>query len=147
MKKESMEKEAEAMPPGNLLEHCSSCFERALEELFTEHREFFVHEISLMIRRAGVDPASVKDGGDPWIPVESLSRLRGIVGGRFQNLRKRWIDAGFPFREHRGDKSGDYTLDERGWIELSNWILKQGYEARLAPKEADHLFELRATLP
>jgi hypothetical protein len=78
-----------------------------------------------------------------WIEIESLSRLRSAVGGRFQNLRDRWVGAGFPLREHRGDKEASFTLNEAGWIELSNWISKQGFEARLTPDKVGCLFELR----
>ena len=78
-----------------------------------------------------------------WVEIESLSRLRSVVGGRFQNLRDRWVGAGFPLREHRGDKEAAFTLNEAGWIELSNWISKQGYESRLTPDKTGCLFELR----
>ncbi len=39
-----------------------------------------------------------------WTRIESLSRLRAIVGGRFKNLKEKWVGAGFPLREHRGDR-------------------------------------------
>ena len=46
-------------------------------------------------------------------------------------------------REHRGDSGGEYQLNQEAWIELSNWIYKQGYEVRLTPDREDCLFELR----
>lgn len=78
-----------------------------------------------------------------WIRIESLSRLRALVGGRFQNLKDRWVSAGFPLREHRGDRSGKKSLDQEGWIELSSWIHKQGFEIRLAEAHEPWLFEVR----
>ena len=79
-----------------------------------------------------------------WTGVESLSRLRSLVGGRFQNIKKKWVDAGFPLREHRGDRWKDFSVDESAWVDLSNWILKQGFEARLTRDSKEFLFELRA---
>ena len=78
-----------------------------------------------------------------WIRIESLSRLRALVGGRFQNLKDRWVSAGFPLREHRGDRSGKKSLEQEGWIELSAWIHKQGFEIRLAEEHEPWLFEVR----
>lgn len=78
-----------------------------------------------------------------WIKIESLSQLRATVGGRFQNLKKRWVKSGFPLREHRGDREGSAEIDEGGWVELSLWINKQGFEARLASDRDPWLLEVR----
>lgn len=78
-----------------------------------------------------------------WIEVYSLSQLRSIVGGRFQNLKDRWVDAGFPLRAHRGDRKDPALVNSRGWVELANWIGKQGYEAALATAEDGFLFSVR----
>ncbi len=80
---------------------------------------------------------------DSWIRIESLSRLRALVGGRFQNLKDRWVRSGFPLREHRGDRSGKKNFDFQGWVELSAWIHKQGFEIRLAEEQDPWLFEIR----
>lgn len=132
------------IPLENLVEHCLGTFESALRRVFRDRREFFVHEIAEYLQQTGLNPGGAAPPGEQWLQVESLSRLRSVVGGRFQNLRERWVAAGLPLREHRGDKSTGYTIDEKGWIELTNWILKQGYEARLAAADSDYLFELRA---
>lgn len=79
-----------------------------------------------------------------WIRIESLSRLRALVGGRFQNLKERWVKAGFPLREHRGDRSGGGVVDYEAWVELSSWIHQQGFEIRLASESDPWLFEIRA---
>jgi len=79
-----------------------------------------------------------------WIQVESMSRLRGLVGGRFQNLKSRWTEAGFPLKEHRGDtKVAPPKINQEGWLELVAWIGKQGFEARLPSGESTWLFEIR----
>ena len=83
------------------------------------------------------------ESGTDWIRIESLSKLRALVGGRFQNLKDRWVRAGFPLREHRGDRTGQKNIDYQGWIELSAWINKQGFELKLADEKEEWLFELR----
>lgn len=78
-----------------------------------------------------------------WEQIESLSQLRAVVGGRFKNLKEKWIGAGFPLRQHRGDRQLEAELSESGWLELSVWINKQGFNARLAQPEQPWLFEVR----
>lgn len=94
----------------------------------------------------GVAAAPVLEGqnGKGWLAIESLSALRNLVGGRFHNLKERWVEAGFPLKEHRGDKTQKFEVNKQGWVELSNWIMKQGYEARLVLDREDCLFELRS---
>jgi hypothetical protein len=121
--------------------------EDALQTAFNLRRDFLVSELlkRLMSRGfAGEEPAGESGQPTEWFKVESLSRLRSAVGGRFDNLKKRWVDAGFPLREHRGDKKLEAALNEKGWRQLSAWILKQGFEARLAPEGADYLLELKS---
>lgn len=89
------------------------------------------------------ESAAEEAGGDAWVRIESLSRLRALVGGRFQNLKDRWVRAGFPLREHRGDRSGKKNFDFQGWVQLSAWIHKQGFELRLAEEAQPWLFEIR----
>lgn len=77
-----------------------------------------------------------------WIQIESLSQLRSMVGGRFQKLKERWISAGFPLREHRGDRASEAEIDQSGWLELSLWINRQGYKTKLAKQGDPWLFEI-----
>ena len=77
-----------------------------------------------------------------WEAIESLSQLRAKVGGRFQKLKERWLAAGFPLREHRGDRDGEVELVHEGWVELSLWIQRQGYKTRLAKEGDSWLFEI-----
>ena len=79
-----------------------------------------------------------------WKRIESLSQLRALVGGRFQNLKHKWTEAGFPLREHRGDREGKAEVNPGGWLELALWIDKQGFEVRLAREEDPWLFEVRS---
>jgi len=78
-----------------------------------------------------------------WVDIESLSQLRAVVGGRFQNLRTRWLKAGLPLREHRGDKESSYEIDKAGWAELTGWLLDQGYQAKLVDNDREStIFQL-----
>ena len=82
-------------------------------------------------------------GGAEWSKISSLSEIRRLVGGRFQNLKNRWIGAGFPLREHRGDRAAEFEVIPKGWDELSSWLLSQGFESRLAQDKDGTLFEIR----
>ncbi|MFN8392110.1 MAG: hypothetical protein U0136_17595 [Bdellovibrionota bacterium] len=101
---------------------------RRCQELMSEHKV------------GGVMSAT---SADEWIRIESLSGLRALVGGRFQNLKDKWVRAGFPLREHRGDRAGQKNIDYQGWIELAAWINKQGFELKLAEEDQPWLFELK----
>ncbi|MCB0346511.1 MAG: hypothetical protein KDD66_15435 [Bdellovibrionales bacterium] len=111
-------------------------------------RQAIIYEVarSLLdrLRESDVDLAVVEEitHGD-WERIESLSQLRATVGGRFQNLKKRWVKSGFPLREHRGDREGKAEIDEAGWVELSLWINKQGFETKLAADSEPWLLEVR----
>jgi hypothetical protein len=120
-------------------------FREVLEDVFEQKREFFLSAIREKLAGMSVrsPEADSEDDGAEWTPIGSLSRLRSVVGGRFQNLKSRWVAAGFPLREHRGDKGGEYEVDEEGWLELSTWIAGQGFEARIASNDSKHLFEVR----
>jgi hypothetical protein len=90
-----------------------------------------------------ISPTVERDVATGWTRIESLSQLRAVVGGRFQNLKQKWVSAGFPLREHRGDREEKATVSQSGWIELSVWIGKQGYETKIASDEDPWLFEVR----
>lgn len=125
----------------NLSEMLKKRVDGLIRQVFKERREFFVSQIK---NKLG-DLAS-KNGSTvefEWQGVESLSQLRSIVGGRFQNLKERWVNAGLPLREHKGDRESVPKIDQQHWLELSSWILKQGFETRLAQSEVDHLFEIK----
>lgn len=83
---------------------------------------------------------------DDWVAIESLSALRAVVGGRFQQLKERWVEAGFPLREHRGDRQQSAEFNEAGWVELSRWIVKQGFEVRRAQEGEEFFFKIRIVI-
>ena len=117
----------------------------ALDSVLLERRDFLVQgalkklTTALEGRSVLAGKASAKD----WVDVESLSSLRTLVGGRFASLKKKWVEAGFPLRQHRGDKAHDYKIREEGWIELAAWIAKQGFEAKLAGPDEDCPIKIR----
>lgn len=130
----------------SLYEGTLGFFEEVCREVFAKKRDYFVHRFTQHIASTQIlssSSSSVLAVEHEWTGIESLSRLRSVVGGRFQNLKKRWVNAGLPLKEHRGDQNLEYTLEEEGWVELTNWILKQGYEARLTDIQTGYLFELR----
>ncbi len=128
----------------NLVQHSAERYLELLDRVLAREHDFIVAEVTRRFRGVAQESEGQPASTEPvWVEIESLSRLRAIVGGRFQNLRDRWVGAGFPLREHRGDKDGEFSLNEAGWIELSNWVLKQGFESRLTPDKPGCLFELR----
>ena len=126
-------------------EHFAEVMVRAVKMALHEREPALVAEMVEVIRasQGKESPVPAAEVRGEWTGIESLSRLRSVVGGRFQNIKKKWTDAGFPLREHRGDKWQEYTLDKDGWVELACWIAKQGFEARLTPESREFLFELR----
>lgn len=145
-KRKFKEKEVEEVPAGRHRTDSKTLIDDVTEHL-ERYRYLFVEalESKVLDFLSSADTGTSQPHSDKeWIGIESLSRLRSIVGGRFQNLKQKWTEAGFPLREHRGDKAGEFEIDQRGWLELSAWILKQGYEARLNPSKAEYLFEVRA---
>jgi len=103
-------------------------------------RVFSRQEFSILSNTSG---SVTEDQGSEWISISSLSQLRRATGGRFQNLKERWMKAGLPLRQHRGDKSEGWTLSEEGWLALSLWINKQGCEVRLSDSSQDCIFEIK----
>ena len=130
----------------SLLEQTVSTFEAYLRDAFRARRDIFIFEIIKQLRReqfAGPRAVVEESGDGGWIDIESLSKLRNVVGGRFENIKRKWVGAGFPLREHRGDKAGEFEVNSEGWVELSNWMSKHGYESRLRPDRAECLFQIK----
>lgn len=78
-----------------------------------------------------------------WVPIVSLSSLRAEVGGRFDILKNRWIQAGFPLRAHRGDAGENFSMSEEGWIELCSWLASRGYQAKPGGSDSRTLFQIK----
>ena len=123
---------------------------RLASEAFRRRRQVIVFEVARQLlavlesRGFGAGRGQLLVAGDSaqWQKIESLSQLRAAMGGRFKNLKERWVEAGFPLREHRGDREGKAAVDPNGWVELSLWINKKGFEVRLAEESEPWLFEL-----
>lgn len=117
---------------------------KTIERIFEERGDVWSHIIAKRLEDVTAGITLVPgDQLDNWEPIESLSKLRALVGGRFQNLRDRWVKAGFPLREHRGDRAGEVSLSEEGWTELAGWLLEHGYESRICNDQANVIFEIR----
>lgn len=117
-----------------------------VEEVFKKDKDYLIFELSRKLSGLSItsdeEKLEVEDGGE-WLQIDSLSKLRAEVGGRFQTLKARWLDAGFPLKAKKGQKIPEYELIQEGWVELEGWILKQGFEARYRPSESEYLFEIR----
>ena len=139
---------ADAKFSDSLLEQTVANFEGFLRKAFAARRDIFIFEIVKQLGRERLaGPQQVAEEGPQsggWIDIESLSKLRNVVGGRFENIKRKWVGAGFPLREHRGDKAGQFEVNSEGWVELSNWMSKHGYESRLRPDRAECLFQIKA---
>lgn len=117
---------------------------RSVAATFQRQREILVRGA---LEYLWVNISNVAAIREEWIPIHSLSKLRSVVGGKFANLKRRWLKCGLPLRESRGDRSEIGVMDSEGWVELSGWILEQGYESRVSENGAGSLFEVRqATL-
>jgi hypothetical protein len=130
----------------NVVDSSNNFFEAVVDEVFVEKRSFFVHSIAQKLKELELSPAASAEHAEEereWVQIESLSRLRSIVGGRFQNLKQRWVAAGLPLKKHRGDQVEEFEVSEEGWLELSTWILDQGYEVRVSGSKTTSLLELR----
>jgi hypothetical protein len=86
--------------------------------------------------------SSVRNGSD-WLTISSLSQLRKETGGRFENLKRRWLAAGLPLRKHRGDREEKEQLEEEGWLALTIWIGDQGYDIKLCGDQEAGIFKIR----
>ena len=128
-------------------EHLIKFIENTIQNVMRNRRDYFLYIVSEQIKTLNLEvglQGAVQSSTGEWLPIESLSKLRAIVGGRFQNIKNKWVEAGFPLREHRGDRQEEFEVNKDGWISLSNWIISQGYEARLAAENPKCLFEIRA---
>ncbi|MBX7139143.1 MAG: hypothetical protein K1X83_14305 [Oligoflexia bacterium] len=130
-----------------VFEDLSEQFEEILSQALDANEALLVQGVLEKLEEANFAEKVVT--GSPeitteWVGIESLSALRAMVGGRFHSLKTRWVEAGLPLKEHRGDKVTLGELDKSGWIELTSWISKQGFEVRLCPDRPGSLFELRS---
>ena len=82
------------------------------------------HVLVYHIARRLFDVVSIDERSDneeaaeglEWHKIASLSQLRSLVGGRFSNLKQKWVASGFPLREHRGDREGTAELNYNEWV-------------------------------
>ncbi len=115
-----------------------------MQEAIDKRRQAIVYALARkMYQRFSAQEIQSSESQTDWEPIASLSQLRGLVGGRFQNLKDRWLAAGLPLRAHRGDREEEAEVNHDGWLELATWINKQGYETRLSDESEEGLFQVR----
>lgn len=133
--------------PQSATESTIAFFEECLVTMLEERQGFFVSAIRERLKsepspqtvRAEPEVGAIVD----WLVIDSLSKLRAVVGGRFKNIKEKWIAAGFPLRDSKGSDIKEHKVDQAGWIELSAWISNQGFESRLTPDNSNCLFMVR----
>lgn len=122
-------------------------YEECLIELFDERMALY----KSLIKNKLISFYSIKkmpalnESQEEWSGIESLTKLRQIVGGRFQNLKEKWIAAGFPLKEVRNSKKNTNSINQEGWIALSSWISNHGFQVRLNKDNQDTFFEIKRT--
>jgi len=128
-----------------LLVSSTEFLESIIADIFESKKDYFTFELIKIFEELKLAAADTpgSEAQSEWLEIDSLSKLRSTVGGRFASLKEKWLEAGFPLRKHRGDKESAYQVDEKGWLALVSWISKQGYEAQLSVDEHDYLFRLR----
>ena len=118
-----------------------------ISSILVRREPIFVAETAAVLAEylsaAKVANAAVEQTSAPWVVIASLSQLRAEVGGRFDNIKKKWLDAGFPLRDTDKDGNAACKVDANGWNELNAWLIKQGYEARLCAGGSKAYFEVR----
>jgi hypothetical protein len=141
-----------AVELGTIESELDGLWQRSLEELMRQciengiQNERQILAQNIVFRMTGLlqqrEPSQTVVPTKNWIQIESLSKLRAVVGGRLELLKKRWVGAGFPLRQHRADRTLDWSLDEEGWNALSLWLDSQGYSVRLLQDQKGGFFEV-----
>lgn len=123
--------------------------ERQLRELVRDAIELRRHALVFQAAEIwselleGVSPrGAIAEVAPRWQPIASLSQLRGVVGVRFQKLRDRWVAAGFPLREHRGDRPIRPDVALEAWEDFARWLQDEGYRVRRSEAGAEAFFEI-----
>ncbi len=116
----------------------------AIEDVFKKRRGVYIDQLAkIILRQPGAKTVERAQQAE-WVGIVSLSGLRTLVGGRFSNLKEKWLAAGFPLKESKADEKQSYTIVKSAWLELVDWIEGQGFTARLPPdKGSGILFEVQ----
>jgi hypothetical protein len=125
----------------------SELIKRAIKRAFEENRDYLISKLrssSNQFEISADTPEAAQE--DDWVAIDSMSKLRAIVGGRFDTLKAKWQSAGFPVKQKKGDSIPEFVVDSSGWTDLESWLLKMGYKARLRPDFKDRVFEIKKTL-
>jgi len=135
--------------PTERLESLSSLFSKVLKKAFLDNAEYLKNRLNgdlLTELNAVTEEFADHTGAASWIPIDSISKLRGEVGGRFDTLKLKWQEAGLPLKQKKGDKIPDFTINSVAWSDLEAWLLKMGYASRLTEGQEDRIFEIKKML-
>ncbi len=141
-----MNHKSEASIPGSIVSSSVSIITKAVAKAFEDNKDYLLSRLlQMQIIENATEHVSLP-AQDEWIVIDSMSKLRGIVGGRFDTLKAKWQSVGFPMKEKKGDPLPPFTVHIEGWVELEAWLLKSGFVARLKPSDPQVLFEIRKSL-
>lgn len=124
----------------------------AIKEIFSENKEVWLYALNKVVSEKNTpQPTIISDmikiQDSDWVVISSLSQLRREVGGRFNLIKDRWVEAGFPLKANRGEEKGDYVLQEEGWVKMSSWLIEQGYGVQLlSADDSRGYFEVKKTI-
>jgi hypothetical protein len=122
-----------------------SKFAELVRSVARRRRPVYIDNLGKRLLSSGLSGATLSAvaKAQPWTGISSLSALRALVGGRFANLKERWLAVGFPLKEGRSDGTR-VKINRTAWLELVSWIEGQGYSARLPEDGTDSsLLEIR----
>lgn len=131
-------------------DHLKGVFEArflaVVKGVFARRRDYYIDSLARRIIAVGGTVVGEKGKTNTlatWTKISSLSGLRTLVGGRFANLKERWMAVGFPLRD-ASEEGVKGRVNRAAWLELANWIEGQGYAARLPEDSSDGtLLEVR----
>lgn len=111
-----------------------------VDEFFKRRKHVLVHNLALAFKDR------LRSENSLWISIGSLSSLRTQVGGRFENLKEKWVASGFPLKEHRGEPRKEFLLNTEKWLLLKLWIEKRGFDVLLSSNEEQEFFRVKKKL-
>jgi hypothetical protein len=131
---------------GSAVSSSVSMISKAVARAFEDNRGYLLSQLrKIQTVDNTMAETELKVSAD-WIAIDSMSKLRGIVGGRFGALKAKWQFAGLPLKEKKGEQLPQFTVNPEGWVELETWLLKSGFSARLKPGDLKVLFEIKKSL-
>lgn len=125
----------------------SEVLKKAIRKAFEDNRDYLLFKFNQLLSSTKSNNQEIEYSAESdWLAIDSMSKLRAIVGGRFDTLKSKWVAAALPVKQKKGDEIPEFSVDLSGWSELENWLMKMGYKARLRSDLSDRVFEIKKML-